>query len=113
MKQILYLSFFLISVLSSCSLQKTSKATNTKIFTGYVFSNDDKQPLGGANIKIKGSKTIKARTDWDGKFEIEIKEGDILIIEYLGFESKKIKIYKQNSFKIFLLSQNYTLKETH
>jgi hypothetical protein len=102
MKQIIYMSFLLFYVLSSCSSRKTSVVTKTKIITGFVFDESDKQPLPGTNIKVKASKTKKATTDFDGKFEIELNEGDILIIEFIGFQNKEVSITTQNNYEIFL-----------
>lgn len=102
MKKNICITFFLFSVLSSCSSHKTNAITKTKIITGYVFAQSDKQPLPGTNIKVKGSKTKKTTTDFDGKFEMELKQGDILIVESIGFQNKEVSITTQNKYEIIL-----------
>ena len=102
MKLKLYILFYLLTIFASCSSQKTAVVTKTKIITGFVFDESDKQPLPGTNIKVKASKTKKATTDFDGKFEIELNEGDILIIEFIGFQNKEVSITTQNNYEIFL-----------
>lgn len=46
-------------------------------------------PLPGATVIIKGT-TKRTQTDFDGYYEIETKAGDILVISYVGFDSKEI-----------------------
>lgn len=48
------------------------------------------EPLPFANVVVKGT-TIGATTDINGKYALEIKEGNhILVISFLGYESKEI-----------------------
>ncbi|MFY7758496.1 MAG: carboxypeptidase-like regulatory domain-containing protein, partial [Flavobacterium stagni] len=44
-----------------------------------------------ATVQIKG-KTIAVQTDIDGYFGIDAKIGDILIIQYIGYETSEIKV---------------------
>ena len=60
---------------------------------GTVMETDIGLPLPGANVILEGS-TIGITTDFDGYFEfpIKLKNGDVLVFSYAGFESQKIKI---------------------
>lgn len=44
----------------------------------------------------------RTKTDNDGRFEIEVIEGDELIIDGLGIETKTIIITDKNCYKIYL-----------
>ena len=46
-----------------------------------VDQNND--PLPGASVVIKGT-TTGTTTDFDGKFSIDISQGDVLIVSYVG-----------------------------
>jgi iron complex outermembrane receptor protein len=69
----------------------------TLIFTTGVFAqeikvsgvvtDDSKTPLIGASVLVKGTK-IATSTDFDGKYTINTKIGDIILISYVGFETK-------------------------
>ena len=48
---------------------------------GTVLSEADGQPLPGASILVKES-SLGTTTDFDGKFQIKAKEGEILIVSY-------------------------------
>jgi TonB-linked SusC/RagA family outer membrane protein len=87
---------FLILLLSSTSMM----AQQVKRYTGIV--TDSKQvPIPGANLIIKGSNN-SAVTDLDGIFSINGTAGEILICNYIGFESKEIKLSGTVSLTIVL-----------
>ena len=52
-----------------------------KTVTGVV--SDKTGPIPGANIVVKGS-TRSAQTDIDGKFSIKAKQGEVLVISFVG-----------------------------
>lgn len=63
-----------------------------RAITGKVVVEDTKQPMVGATIRVKGS-DVNAKTDTDGRFNIIVGDKDKeLIVSYVGFESKHIKI---------------------
>lgn len=96
MRQILYISLFLFSLFSSAQ-QEDKK---TKIIRGFVFEHTI--PKYPAEIKIKGTER-KVETDVNGKFEIEVRQGDVLIVEVLGnFTSFTFTITDKNCYKIYI-----------
>lgn len=97
MKQILFISFFFISLLSFAQQEDTS----IKKIRGFVFQNNMPDTL--SEIRIKGIDK-KVITDRDGKFEIEASENQILVVSALGFDSKEITITDKNCYKIYLFS---------
>lgn len=87
------------TVLYSCSTQKTV----TKTVTGVVFDYEEKAPMIGAVIIVKGSEKERfTMTDFDGNFEIEVKKGEVLIISNVCFIPEKIKIRNENEYKVYL-----------
>ncbi|MFD0988811.1 carboxypeptidase-like regulatory domain-containing protein [Mariniflexile jejuense] len=67
---------------------------------GFII-DESKQPLPGANVLIKGT-TVGTVTDFDGKFSINAKNGDVLIVSYLGFETRELKITDNTKYDIML-----------
>jgi TonB-linked SusC/RagA family outer membrane protein len=53
--------------------------------------NNDKQPLVGAAIAVKGQKT-SAVTDERGNFQITVEQGAVIVISYVGYLEKEVKI---------------------
>lgn len=58
--------------------------------TGKVISGDDRQPLPGATIQVKGA-SKKTITDNAGNFSIQAGNEDILIISSIGFITQDVK----------------------
>jgi TonB-linked SusC/RagA family outer membrane protein len=59
--------------------------------TGKVIGNDDKQPVIGATVKIKGT-NVGVVTDVNGVFVVNAKTGDVLVISYIGYQSKSVPV---------------------
>lgn len=57
--------------------------------------------LPGASVVIKGT-TRSAISDVDGRFNIDAKPGDVLVIRYVGFNTKEVTVGKNTSIQIKL-----------
>ena len=76
-----------------------------------IVKDENGQPLPGASIVIKGA-AIGASTDFDGKFTINVpSDGEILVISYIGFKTKEVKIGTEVNFTIQLETDANTLEE--
>lgn len=64
-----------------------------KIIHGIVTSADDNAVLPEVIVKIKGS-SKSTQTNFDGKFSLRAKVGDIIVFEFIGHERKEIIIDK-------------------
>ncbi len=78
-----------------------------KTITGIV--SDELGPIAGANVIVIGTKN-GTTTDYDGKYSIKAKEGDILEFTYVGFNTENRKVGKSNIINV-KLSSNATLDE--
>ena len=56
--------------------------------SGMVVDQNN-EPLPGASVVIKGT-TTGTTTDFDGKFSININQGDVLIVSYVGFSTNEV-----------------------
>ena len=59
-------------------------------------------PLRGAAVLVKGTQK-GTNTNAAGAFSIDAKPGDILIISYVGFQTKEIKIGSQLNFEVSMM----------
>lgn len=76
-----------------------------RIITGIV--TDGKYPLPGVFIK---NGNIGTQTDFDGKYAIKAKENDILIFSYIGYETAKIEVKKENVINVTLSPSSVELE---
>ncbi|WGU70518.1 carboxypeptidase-like regulatory domain-containing protein [Capnocytophaga canimorsus] len=58
--------------------------------TGKV-TDEMNSPLPGANIMVKGTKSGVV-SDFDGNYEIQVQQGDILEFSFIGFQTQSQKV---------------------
>jgi len=75
---------------------------------GKIFSISG--PIQGATIRIKNS-LVEAQSDFDGYFNIDAKQGDLLIINYLGMIEKQTTVEDFNDVYILLKTEAQILDE--
>ena len=85
-------------------------AQEEKTITGQVFSEADGLPVPGVNILIVNT-TKGTNTDFDGKYTINAKEGDILQFSYLGFGTKLITVADNSTINVTLVEDANALDE--
>jgi len=70
-----------------------------KTVTGVV--SDNSGPLPGANVVVKGT-TRSTQTDFDGKYTIKAKVGEVLEFSFIGYEKSSSKVGSSNSINVKL-----------
>jgi TonB-linked SusC/RagA family outer membrane protein len=83
--------------------------TQQKLITGKVV-DENGLPLPGVNI-IKQDTSEGIQTDFDGNFEIQASENDILEFSYLGFQTQKVNVGDQTEINITLRTDTSELDE--
>lgn len=81
-----------------------------KRVTGVVTGSDDKQPVIGASIKIKGT-TTGVVTGVDGSFTIQADAGSSLIVSFVGYTSREVVIGNQSRYNITITPASNSLNE--
>lgn len=85
-----------------CLMGMTALYAQTRIVRGTV--SDKEGALPGAIVTVKGTQKT-TETDFDGKYNIAAKNGDVLVFQYLGYKTVQKKVQKTTSVI------NVTLKE--
>ena len=78
------------------------------IITGTVFDADG--PIPGVNVMIEGT-AFGTATDFDGRFELKVKEGDVIVVAFTGMITKRIKCEEGRDYKIKLKEDSQELEE--
>lgn len=99
---------FLLAAFLVCLICPITAYSRT--LTGVVTSATDDDPLIGATILVKGTKTATT-TDIDGKFSISVEDGQTLRISYVGFTTTEIKINGQKNLDVKLKSDSQMLDD--
>ena len=79
-----------------------------KTITGVV--SDDSGSLPGVSVLVKGTST-GTETDFDGKYTIKAKTGDILVFRYLGYKPAEKTVGSSNSINVKLEEDSSALEE--
>ncbi|WP_229325336.1 SusC/RagA family TonB-linked outer membrane protein [Flavobacterium ammonificans] len=78
-----------------------------KTVSGVV--SDGTGPIPGANVIVRGTKN-GVQTDFDGKYAIKAKVGDVLLITYVGMNESRVTVGASNTINVKLQS-GVSLKE--
>ncbi|MBC6368311.1 TonB-dependent receptor [Algoriphagus sp. AK58] len=63
----------------------------TQSVRGVVTSDPDKEPIPGALVLIKGTQKGTV-TDIDGSFTIEAAPGEVLVVSFVGYNTKEVPV---------------------
>ena len=80
----------------------------TKKITGTI--TDAQGPVIGASVVVKGTSNGVA-TDFDGNFTLNVSQGQTLVISYIGYLTKEVKIDGRSHYDITLSEDNALLDE--
>jgi TonB-linked SusC/RagA family outer membrane protein len=67
-------------------------------------------PLPGANVVVKGT-TNGVQTDFDGKYSIKAKAGDVLEISFTGYGTKTVAVGAASVYNVVLEESSNVLNE--
>lgn len=81
-----------------------------RTITGTILSADNKTPLAGVNIRVKGTRRF-TQTDANGTFSIRVNPGEVLQVSYVGYEPQEVKPGDGNTLGISLKATDGTLGE--
>jgi TonB-linked SusC/RagA family outer membrane protein len=88
----------------------TASAQGQKTHVKGIVSDQDGAIIG-ASLKVKGS-GLGAITDLKGNFELSgVKNGDIIVVSYMGYVTKQLRYSGQNFLRISLEQDNKQLGE--
>jgi TonB-dependent starch-binding outer membrane protein SusC len=82
-----------------------------KTLSGIVKSATDDQPLIGVNISVKGLQNAGTVTDFDGKYSLQVSEGQTIVFSYIGYTNKEIKYSGQSVLNVTMNENSKTLDE--
>lgn len=75
-----------------------------------VINDNTGQTLPGVNIIVEGT-SIGTQSDFDGKYSIKAKKGDVLLFSFIGFQSQKVTISDTNTINLVMEEELSTLDE--
>jgi iron complex outermembrane receptor protein len=80
-------------------IKKSNKEFTLK---GVVTDKQTKEPLIGVNIFVEGDKLKGTVTDFDGRYELKVNEGDEVMFRYVGYKDQKLAATGNQTFDVEL-----------
>lgn len=100
---------FLLSIIAGVPL-----CAQPIIVTGTIV-DENKEPVIGATVTLKGNARIGAATDIDGKFSLDVPDSELkdgaLVISYVGYETRHIPLKGRTIISTDLIPQANELNE--
>lgn len=78
--------------------------------SGTVTEQSTSTPLPGVNVIIKGT-TTGTSTDFDGKYQLTVNNGDVIVFSYIGFTTQEITFNGQTTIDVQLVDDFAQLEE--
>jgi TonB-linked SusC/RagA family outer membrane protein len=107
MKKLSLLRLFLLAVGLLLSQGLYAQTSPVK---GTVIADDDKQPLIGVSVLVKGKKS-GTQTDAEGRFTLNAAANDILVFTFIGFATQEIPVGNKTTINVSLISESSKLNE--
>jgi iron complex outermembrane recepter protein len=107
--------YYCFSVMLALSFSHAKGSTSlvfqqSKIIKGIISDAESGDRVAGATIQVKGT-SRGTSSDGDGSFSLEAKEGDILEISFIGYETFTLNVTEQNTYTIMLVPSAKSLSE--
>jgi len=81
-----------VYLFSICALLSVQSVFAQTTVTGKVLSNEDKTPIAGASVSVKGT-TVGTMTDENGLFTLQAPAtATTLVISYIGMERQEVAV---------------------
>ena len=93
-----------------CCLVSSMVVTAQTKYKGKVIGSDDKLPIIGASVRVKGAST-GAVTDVNGEFTLTLSPGNTVVISYIGYQTQEVPIGTDVNLKITLVAGSNALNE--
>ncbi len=95
---------------TTTTLDKEQKAREEITVQGTVTSYDEKTPIPGVSVLLKGT-TQGTITGIDGQYSITASENDTLVFTFVGYERKEMPVNARTSIDVELMTDIAQLKE--
>ncbi len=81
------------------------------MIVGSVVDAIDKEPLIGAYVLIKDQSASGTTTDLNGNFVLEAREGDVILVSYVGYHEYSVKVGAEERLEIAMIRDSEPLGE--
>ena len=101
----------LASIVKTDEVKSIENSSDEKfILNGQVMKYPDKTPVPGASIIIRGT-TDGTLADIDGNFQLPVKEGDVIIVSYVGLQTQQLHVQSFANLVVWMKADVQPMEE--
>lgn len=86
------------------------RKSGTHQLVGQVFDQNDKSPLIGCTVRVKGE-NVATITDLNGRYMLDVAPTDVLIFTFIGYESHEEVAGKKTVYNLYLEDHSIALQD--
>ena len=80
------------------------------VLKGQVMDYSSKKPVPGASVLIKGT-TTGTLADKNGKFQLSVKNGDVLVVSYVGLQTQFLVVKGNANLVVWMKEDVQSMEE--
>ena len=101
----------LASIMKAEEVKSVENSLEEKfVLKGQVMEYSSKKPVPGASVVIKGT-TTGALADKDGKFQLPVKDGDVLVVSYIGLQTQSLVVKGNANLVVWMKEDVQSMEE--
>ena len=101
----------LASIMKTDEVKSVENSSEEKfVLKGQVMDYSSKKPVIGASVVIKGT-TMGTLSDKDGKFQLSVKEGDVLAVSYVGLQTQFLPVKGNANLVVWMKEDVQSMEE--
>ena len=90
--------------------QGVSASDEKFTLNGQVMEYPSKKPVPGASVVIRGT-THGTLADAEGKFQLQVKKGDVIIVSYVGLQTQQLPVQSGANLVVWMREEVQSMEE--
>ena len=101
----------LTSIMKGDEVKSVENFSDEKFkLSGQVMDANTKKPVSGASVLVRGT-TNGTLTDANGKFELQVKKGDVLMVSYVGLQTQSLPVVTESQLVVWMKDDVQSMEE--
>ena len=101
----------LASIVKADEVKSVENSSEEKfVLKGQVMEYSSKKPVPGASVLVRGT-TTGTLVDKDGKFQLPVKDGDVLVVSYIGLQTQSLLVEGDANLVVWMKEDVQSMEE--
>ena len=101
----------LTSIVKAEEVKSMENSSDEKFtLNGQVMEYSSKKPVPGASVIVRGT-THGTLADAEGKFQLQVKKGDVIIVSYVGLQTQQLPVQSGANLVVWMREEVQSMEE--